>query len=76
MITALLAAAQMRAIEQVTIASGQDRGLGLLAGGFAGTDALETAAWLYRAFAFSFGPVLIAQDLPLTLQNVLEKLRV
>jgi hydroxyethylthiazole kinase-like uncharacterized protein yjeF len=43
---------------------------GLLARGFAPFDAASTAAWLHVACALSFGPGLIAEDLPDELPRV------
>ena len=47
---------------------------GLLARGFAPMQAAETAAWLHTECALSFGPGLIAEDLPEELPNVLRDL--
>ncbi|MEL7106255.1 MAG: NAD(P)H-hydrate dehydratase [Pseudomonadota bacterium] len=43
---------------------------GLLARGFAPMEAAETAAWLHTECALSFGPGLIAEDLPEELPKV------
>lgn len=48
---------------------------GLLARGFAPMQAAETAAWLHVECARSFGPGLIAEDLPEHLPNVFRDLR-
>jgi ADP-dependent NAD(P)H-hydrate dehydratase / NAD(P)H-hydrate epimerase len=48
---------------------------GLLARGFAPMQAAETAAWLHVECALSFGPGLIAEDLPEELPKVFRKLR-
>ena len=47
---------------------------GLLARGFAPDDAAETAAWLHVECARSFGPGLIAEDLPEELPKVFRAL--
>ena len=47
---------------------------GLLARGFAPMQAAETAAWLHTECALSFGPGLIAEDLPEELPKVFSKL--
>lgn len=47
---------------------------GLLARGFAPMQAAETAAWLHTECALSFGPGLIAEDLPEELPKVLKTL--
>ena len=47
---------------------------GLLARGFAPMQAAETAAWLHTECARSFGPGLIAEDLPEELPKVLSQL--
>jgi len=47
---------------------------GLLARGFGPMEAAETAAWLHVACARSFGPGLIAEDLPEELPKVLRAL--
>ncbi len=47
---------------------------GLLARGFAPMDAAETAVWLHLACARSFGPGLIAEDLPEELPKVFRRL--
>ncbi len=47
---------------------------GLLARGFAPRQAAETAAWLHAEAARSFGPGLIAEDLPEELPRVLKSL--
>lgn len=47
---------------------------GLLARGFAPMQAAETAAWLHVECALSFGPGLIAEDLPEQLPAVFRKL--
>ncbi len=47
---------------------------GLLARGFAPMQAAETGAWLHTECALSFGPGLIAEDLPEELPNVFRKL--
>ncbi len=47
---------------------------GLLARGFAPMQAAETAAWLHVECARSFGPGLIAEDLPETLPKVFKRL--
>ncbi|WP_284163161.1 NAD(P)H-hydrate epimerase [Frigidibacter sp. SD6-1] len=47
---------------------------GLLARGFAPMAAAETAAWLHVECALSFGPGLIAEDLPEELPKVFRKL--
>jgi hydroxyethylthiazole kinase-like uncharacterized protein yjeF len=47
---------------------------GLLAGGFAPQQAAETAAWLHVECARSFGPGLIAEDLPEELPKVFRAL--
>ncbi|MEZ5886491.1 MAG: NAD(P)H-hydrate dehydratase [Paracoccaceae bacterium] len=47
---------------------------GLLARGFAPMQAAETAAWLHVECALSFGPGLIAEDLPEELPKVFRKL--
>jgi hydroxyethylthiazole kinase-like uncharacterized protein yjeF len=49
---------------------------GLLARGFAPMQAAETAAWLHVECALSFGPGLIAEDLPEELPKVLRNLGV
>lgn len=49
---------------------------GLLARGFAGPAAAETAVWLHAACGRSFGPGLIAEDLPEALPGVLRDLGV
>ena len=49
---------------------------GLLARGFAPMQAAETAAWLHVECARSFGPGLIAEDLPDQLPKVFRALRV
>ncbi len=49
---------------------------GLLARGFAPMQAAETAAWLHVECARSFGPGLIAEDLPEELPKVFRALRV
>ena len=49
---------------------------GLLARGFAPMQAAETAAWLHVECARSFGPGLIAEDLPEELPEVLRALGV
>ncbi len=48
---------------------------GLLARGFAPMQAAETAAWLHVECARSFGPGLIAEDLPEVLPEVLSRLQ-
>lgn len=47
---------------------------GLLARGFPAMQAAETAAWLHTECALSFGPGLIAEDLPEELPKVLKRL--
>ncbi len=47
---------------------------GLLARGFAPMQAAETAAWLHTECALSFGPGLIAEDLPEELPKVFKRL--
>ncbi|MDX8352240.1 NAD(P)H-hydrate dehydratase [Cognatiyoonia sp. IB215182] len=47
---------------------------GLLARGFHPMQAAETGAWLHTECALSFGPGLIAEDLPEELPNVFRKL--
>ena len=47
---------------------------GLLARGFEPMQAAETAAWLHVECARSFGPGLIAEDLPEELPKVFRKL--
>lgn len=47
---------------------------GLLARGFGPMQAAETAAWLHTECALSFGPGLIAEDLPEELPKVFSKL--
>ncbi len=47
---------------------------GLLARGFAPMQAAETAAWLHTEAALSFGPGLIAEDLPEELPKVFRQL--
>ncbi len=47
---------------------------GLLARGFAPLEAASTAAWLHVECALSFGPGLIAEDLPEALPSVFRKL--
>ncbi|MCX7645997.1 MAG: NAD(P)H-hydrate dehydratase [Rhodobacteraceae bacterium] len=47
---------------------------GLLARGFAPFEAAEAAAWLHVECALSFGPGLIAEDLPEELPKVLRRL--
>ena len=47
---------------------------GLLARGFAPMQAAETAAWLHTECALSFGPGLIAEDLPEELPKVFRTL--
>ena len=47
---------------------------GLLARGFAPMQAAETAAWLHTECALSFGPGLIAEDLPEELPKVFQRL--
>ena len=47
---------------------------GLLARGLAPMQAAETAAWLHVECARSFGPGLIAEDLPEALPKVLRSL--
>ena len=47
---------------------------GLLARGFHPMQAAETGAWLHTECALSFGPGLIAEDLPEQLPNVFQKL--
>lgn len=47
---------------------------GLLARGFPPMQAAETAAWLHTECALSFGPGLIAEDLPEELPKVFRKL--
>ncbi len=47
---------------------------GLLARGFAPMQAAETAAWLHTECALSFGPGLIAEDLPEELPKVFKSL--
>lgn len=47
---------------------------GLLARGFAPMAAAETGAWLHTECALSFGPVLIAEDIPEELPKVLKAL--
>lgn len=47
---------------------------GLLARGFQPMQAAETGAWLHTECALSFGPGLIAEDLPEELPNVFRKL--
>ena len=47
---------------------------GLMARGFAPMHAAETAAWLHVECALSFGPGLIAEDLPEELPKVFRKL--
>ena len=47
---------------------------GLLARGFAPMQAAETAAWLHVECARSFGPGLIAEDLPEALPKVFRAL--
>jgi hydroxyethylthiazole kinase-like uncharacterized protein yjeF len=47
---------------------------GLLARGFEPMQAAETGAWLHTECALSFGPGLIAEDLPEELPKVLRKL--
>lgn len=49
---------------------------GLLARGFAPTEAAQTAVWLHVETAQEFGPGLIAEDLPPTLAKVLGRLDV
>jgi len=49
---------------------------GLLARGFAPMQAAETAAWLHVECARSFGPGLIAEDLPEQLPVVLKELNI
>ena len=49
---------------------------GLLARGFGPMQAAETAAWLHTECALSFGPGLIAEDLPEELPKVLSALGV
>ena len=49
---------------------------GLMARGFAPMQAAETAAWLHVDCARSFGPGLIAEDLPEELPRVLRALGV
>ena len=48
--------------------------VGLLARGFAPTKAARAASWLHVSCALSFGPGLIAEDLPDLLPAVLRKL--
>ncbi len=50
--------------------------MGLLARGFAPTQAAETGAWLHTECARSFGPGLIAEDLPEELPKVLRNIGV
>lgn len=47
---------------------------GLLARGFSAKPAAETAAWLHQEAARSFGPGLIAEDLPEELPKVFRAL--
>ncbi len=47
---------------------------GLLARGFSPMQAAETGAWLHVECALSFGPGLIAEDLPEEVPKVLQKL--
>ena len=49
---------------------------GLLARGFGPMEAAETAAWLHTECAFSFGPGLIAEDLPEELPKVFRTLSI
>jgi len=49
---------------------------GLLARGFGPMEAAETGAWLHTECALSFGPGLIAEDLPEELPKVLQKLEI
>ncbi|NVO55651.1 NAD(P)H-hydrate dehydratase [Rhodobacteraceae bacterium B1Z28] len=49
---------------------------GLLARGFAPMQAAETAAWLHVECARSFGPGLIAEDLPEQLPDVFKQLNI
>ncbi len=49
---------------------------GLMARGFAPSEAAETAAWLHVECALSFGPGLIAEDLPEELPKVFRALGV
>ena len=48
--------------------------IGLLARGFQPMQAAETGAWLHTECALSFGPGLIAEDIPEELPNVFRKL--
>lgn len=77
---ALHAAAYDRAVPWLATAGSGDVLAGFIAGllarGFAGPAAAEAAVWLHAACGRSFGPGLIAEDLPEALPGVLRGLGV